>query len=117
MMKGFLLCVYDAMFSEAECDEREIIMLIGDPFYFGGSLEVCVNGTFGGVCRDSWDINDARAACRQLYLPNLCKDIHLCVSISNLLSLNLYRSSQSVSPREIWIWHWTNAHVKLAMHW
>ena len=34
MMKGFLLCVYDAMFSEAECDEREIIMLIGDPFYF-----------------------------------------------------------------------------------
>ena len=35
-------------------------------YFFKGRVQLCKNGTWGGICSDYFDVNDADVVCRQL---------------------------------------------------
>ena len=58
----FIACI-------AACSNGEI-RLVGGVSDLEGRVEVCFNTTWGTVCDDSWDNDDASVVCAQLgYFP------------------------------------------------
>ncbi|PIK45770.1 putative deleted in malignant brain tumors 1 protein-like [Apostichopus japonicus] len=44
------------------------VRLVGRQKYYEGRIEIFMNGAWGTICDDSWDMNDASVACRQIGL-------------------------------------------------
>ena len=42
------------------------IRLADGPTSYEGRVEICIEETYGTVCDDSWDDDDAEVVCRQL---------------------------------------------------
>lgn len=51
----------------AVCDDGDLRLVGGSS---EGSIEICINNSYGAVCDDFWDVLDARVACAQLGFTN-----------------------------------------------
>ena len=45
---------------------RGDVRLVGNPLRYAGIVEICLNSSWGRVCRDGWGNSDAAVVCNQL---------------------------------------------------
>ena len=72
-MHGF--CLKEFVYCTAPCSPHGRVRLTGST-PGRGTVEICLNGTWGTVCDNFWNIPDAEVVCRQLGYEGNGKSLH-----------------------------------------
>ena len=80
---------------DAECVEGNV-QIVGGVNETEGRVEVCLGGSWGGVCFNSWTYEDARVVCKQLGYPYTGMAIISLQLILIDVSVNIYLNKRPI---------------------